>query len=107
MLRPLRHAFRQLRNSPGFSLTAFLTLSLGIGSCTAIFAVLDAVLLKPLPFAQPDRLVPFLPSLGIAYPFRPCRTTFPAPPHWLAWLRIGDGRRNNRQVPRRLTESSW
>jgi hypothetical protein len=62
MLRPLRHAFRQLRNSPGFSLTAFLTLSLGIGSCTAIFAVLDAVLLKPLPFAQPDRLVAISPQ---------------------------------------------
>jgi predicted permease len=53
----LRHAFRQLRESPGFAVTAILTLTLGIGASTAIFAVLDAVLLEPLPFAQPDRLV--------------------------------------------------
>ena len=57
MLLLLRYAFRQLRESPGFAATAILTLSLGIGSSTAIFAVLDAVLLEPLPFPQPDRLV--------------------------------------------------
>jgi predicted permease len=53
----LRHALRQLRESPGFAATAILTLTLGIGSSTAIFAVLDAVLLEPLPFPQPNRLV--------------------------------------------------
>jgi predicted permease len=52
-----RYALRQLRESPGFAATAILTLTLGIGSSTAIFAVLDAVLLEPLPFPQPDRLV--------------------------------------------------
>jgi predicted permease len=57
MFSLLRRAFRQLRKSPGFAVTSMLTLSLGIGASTAIFAVLDAVLLDPLPFAQPDRLV--------------------------------------------------
>jgi predicted permease len=57
MLALLRNAFRQLRESPGFAATAILTLTLGIGASTAIFAVLDAVLLEPLPFPQPDRLV--------------------------------------------------
>jgi hypothetical protein len=53
----LRCALRQLRESPGFASVAILTLTLGIGSSAAIFAVFDAVLLEPVPFAQPDRLV--------------------------------------------------
>jgi predicted permease len=57
MFQALRYALRQLRKSPGFTATAFLTLTLGIGASTAMFAVLDAVLFEPLPFAEPDRLV--------------------------------------------------
>ena len=57
MFRLFRFAFRQLRESPGFAATAILTLTIGIGASTAIFAVLDAVLLEPLPFPQPDRLI--------------------------------------------------
>jgi predicted permease len=52
-----RHAFRQLRKARWFTASAALTLALGIGASTAIFAVLDAVVLRPLPFAQPDRLM--------------------------------------------------
>jgi putative ABC transport system permease protein len=53
----LRFAFRGFRTRPVFSLTILVTLALGVGANAAIFSVVDSMLLRPLPFAQPDRLV--------------------------------------------------
>src|SRR5437868_931036 len=57
MLTDIRQAWRSLAAAPALTATAVLTLALGIGATTATYSVVDAVLLRPLPYAEPDRLV--------------------------------------------------
>lgn len=57
LLSEIRLAWRRLRRAPGYSAAVIVNLTLGIGAATALFAVLDAIVLQPLPYPQPDRLV--------------------------------------------------
>ena len=67
----VRYALRTLRRSPGFAIVAVLTLALGIGATTAIYSVVDTILLQPLPFPDSDRLVRVVENFPQLVPGRP------------------------------------
>src|SRR5947207_6707820 len=80
-MNDLKFAFRQLLKNPGFTAVAVLTLALGIGANTAIFSVVNAVLLRPLPFKDPDRLI----TVWERNPAQGYEQNMPATGNYLDW----------------------
>src|SRR6202790_3958281 len=81
LLANLRYTFRQMTMNPGFFAVAIAGLALGVGANTAIFSAVEAVLLRPLPYSQPDRLVVVWEDasyVGFAF-------NTPAPANYLDW----------------------
>lgn len=83
LLRDFRYGLASVRRAPGFSAVVAGVLALGIGANVAMFSVVDAVLLKPLPFAEPDRIV------GVWDAPRPGITNATSAPDFLDWQRLG------------------
>jgi putative ABC transport system permease protein len=81
LLNDLRHATRRLRRSPGFTALAVLTVGLGVGATTVMFSAVHGVLLKPLSYPEPDRLV-MIRGARLAQPGRPGEISYPDYRDW-------------------------
>ena len=85
LIQDIRGGFRQVRRNPGFSAIAIATLALGIGGITAIFSAFDAILIRPLPYADADRLVMVWDDMSKS---EGDATFFSTPAEWEDWRRI-------------------
>src|SRR5215471_11063620 len=87
LFQDARYAFRQLKRNSGFAVFAVLTLGLGIGATTAIFSIVDSILLQPLPYRNADRLVRIVDKIPASESFSgsPLRTTNMSPEEFLEW----------------------
>jgi predicted permease len=83
-IQDIRYSLRQLRKSPGFAVTAILILTIGIGASTAIFGFVDAALIRPLPYANPERLVDVNESAAV---FPRSNLSYP---DFLDWKRLNE-----------------
>jgi hypothetical protein len=100
LLQDVRYALRTLSRSPGFTLAAVATLAVGIGANAAIFSLVRGVLLRPLPFPQPERLV----SLWEANDAKGFSRMVASPPNYLDWKRRAGP--TSRWAPSRRRRSS-
>ena len=87
LTRDARHMVRGLRKSPVFTITVVLTLALGIGGNTAIFSVVDQLLLRPLPYPEGDQLVTVYETFPVATGQSGNRRNSVSPANWLDWQR--------------------
>jgi putative ABC transport system permease protein len=110
LLNDLRHATRRLRRSPGFTALAVLTVGLGVGATTVMFSAVHGVLLKPLSYPEPDRLV-MIRGARLAKPGRPGEISYPDYRDWrhesrsfetIAALRTADVTRAGPGGPERI-----
>ncbi|SPF52693.1 conserved membrane hypothetical protein [Candidatus Sulfopaludibacter sp. SbA4] len=88
MLQDLKYAFRVLRGNPGVTAAAWIALAFGIGANTAIFSLMDAVVLRPLPYPQPDRLMMVYATAGKTH--RGMNASFPMVRDWQEQNRVFD-----------------